>query len=110
MKRLVLVSAALLGMSTSGAAQNYQIWGAGSYSCRTWTSDQSSRWQAYADAEWLWGFVSGMALSGTVGNPGGFTDAHGLTAWVTNYCATHPTEYIVSAARAFVRFTQRPRR
>jgi hypothetical protein len=84
----------------------YKVLGQGAESCGTWTAAHGDANQfvlAQGQDQWVVGFLSGVGWEAT-DDPAGYTDLGGVSAWVTNYCAAHPTYKIVNAAAAFVLF------
>jgi hypothetical protein len=105
MRRLLVASAALLVLSWPSATHAYTLMGVGSRSCGDWIADRRSNQFSVSDEEqWVLGFINGFGYSAVAGDPGGFTDANGVLAWMDKYCAAHTTENLADAAEAFVTF------
>ncbi len=96
--------ALLLGVvSASCSVQAYTIIGTGVSSCGEWTSVRRNPYssvQANTDGEWILAFIAGEAYQAG-GDPLNGTDADGVWAWIDNYCAIHPLDAQVEAAKAF---------
>ena len=80
-----------------------------SKSCGSWLeakreADTLDRWIGLATLEsWIFGFISGAAIYGDLGDPLGRTDYNGVIYWITTYCQSRPADRLVSAARAFIK-------
>jgi hypothetical protein len=108
----------LMAASWSGAyATSFTELGAGEVSCRAWTtdheqSDQQSRYNAVQEEQWVVGFLTGVAATKAGeavtydrgSDPLAGIDWDGVMKWISNCCATRPTNSIDSAAENFVLF------
>ena len=81
------------------------VTGTGTLSCGSWTAARRlNRAQAHLDQQWIEGFLTGV---GWANSGGGFQplttvpDREAISAWVDNYCATHPVVPIATAAAEF---------
>lgn len=105
----------LLSVSSAfGGTGQFTVLGVGSASCGNWTQSRALERTVRAispnlpttNAEgWLLGFITGVGWVGPT-DPGAYTDAVGVAGWVDNYCQAHPTDQIVDAAKAFLKFVQ----
>lgn len=93
-------------MVTLGHTANaYMIIGTGTMSCGELGAARRNPYssaQATTNGEWILAFIAGEAYQGGA-DPLAGTDADGVWAWIDNYCATHPLDEQVDAARAFYR-------
>jgi hypothetical protein len=108
MKKLGFLALSLICFSAPAFAYTYDLRGAGTGSCGTWTSDRAEgadSSDALQDGEWVLGFVSGFEDEEGYSKNENFkitTDYQGIYGWIDNYCRTNPTETISDAAEAFV--------
>jgi hypothetical protein len=87
-----------LAVAATGAAwAGLMVYGFGSNSCGDWTLERSFRIGHLVAEQWLDGYLSGSdnetghdLLNGT--------DATAATAWVDNYCHSHPLDMVANAA------------
>jgi hypothetical protein len=83
-------------------AQNVTTLGSGR-SCGTWTMTKPGSLGWVEQGAWMFGFLSGAV---TYGNPPGDplhnVDADAILAWVSSYCATHPLDHFIDAAKALM--------
>jgi hypothetical protein len=88
--------------SNPARSESYAVWGAGSRSCGSWTSDRKEQgWSAIADLSWVDGFITAMNYSSPrVNGASHKIDGDAIAAWIDNYCSMHPLEPISSAAEA----------
>jgi hypothetical protein len=113
MKLALVLGTLILLWCASGSAQpmGYQITGAGTVSCGTWTADRRypNSVPALQDAQWVLGFLSGIGFledadkNGEI-NPLRGVNAEAVWAWIDNYCHGNPLDLVVEAAVAFSRF------
>jgi hypothetical protein len=111
----------LMAGSCSGAyAASFTEMGAGEVSCEAWTtdheqSDQQSRYKAVQEEQWVVGFLTGAAATKAGeavtydrgSDPLAGIDWDGVMKWISNYCASRPTNSIDSATENFVLFRKR---
>ncbi len=114
----------LMAGSCNGAyAASFTEMGAGEVSCGTWTTDheqshQQSRYNAVQEEQWVVGFLTGVAATKAEeavtydrgSDPLAGIDWDGVMKWISNYCATRPTNSIDTAAENFVLFRKRSAR
>jgi hypothetical protein len=108
--RFVLHAALTTALMTSsaGAEGTYTVRGAGISDCASWTADQHDvnpdhLVRIVGSAHWILGFLSGVGYAGQGKmDPLRGSDSDAATSWISNYCATHPRERILDAAKAFV--------
>jgi hypothetical protein len=97
---IAAILAALISPSASAQLQKQlSIYGAGSQSCGTWSTDTRFRGDRQS---WVLGFVSAYnfyAPGDTAVNP---PDNGAITGWMDSYCAAHPLESVVNAALALI--------
>jgi len=97
------------GSSNDGSA-NFVIRGAGGYPCGQWVHDHESsgrdaRKLAQIDEAWLSGFLTGYNKWGGGGREDVLDNSEDIseaTSWVTNYCETHSSDSIQTAASALI--------
>lgn len=98
----VLSAAALLIVvipKTSALAQRPQpaAYGAGANSCGDWLKHRKDAVHT-SHEQWILGYLTGLQDEGMVMAK---TDAAAATAWMDKFCAEHPQDTILQAARAF---------
>ena len=78
--------------------------GQGATSCGAWTEERrSSPLVAMGTVSWLLGFVSAYnAYVAKDGRVQGDADPDALTAWLDNYCISHPLDDIDTATRVLI--------
>lgn len=82
----------------------YTVYGFGTQSCGRWTQERRSADQyvklTRAGLEsWAMGFISGAGYAGeTMRN----SDADAMLAWMDNYCAANPLDYVSTAAEHLI--------
>lgn len=84
----------------------YTAMGSGTSSCGQWQADRrnTTSVNSLIKQAWVVGFLSGVGYIGASGdNPLDGTDLEGVTAWIDNYCTSHPLEMIAGAAAAFTK-------
>ena len=88
-----------------GDGDKVGVLGNGNGSCGSWTRDKSLN---PVQRAWVFGYVTASSQwllppeRGVMRNLAEGTDADGVSAWVDNYCSSHPLETIYSAAEALV--------
>ena len=104
--RIAVAAVMLLGLivqqGSSLAAQSgtFRAYGATGKSCGVWTMALDDQRVVYE--WWVLGFISGADYSRS-GPMMGETDAPGVNAWITQYCADHPLDTMAKAAIELVR-------
>ena len=80
------------------------VLGPGNSSCGAWTQDHANpSGLSYGEDFWVQGFLSAVNEYGTgVSNITNGTDAFGVSAWISNYCAANPLKSISEAADMLV--------
>src|SRR3954452_595309 len=87
----------------SPPAESWKAFGVAYTKCDAWTSDRRDPkgYPAMAKLAWLGGFLSGLNLDSWAEGDGSLTMGSTLeemTAWIDNYCASHPEEFLGIAA------------
>jgi hypothetical protein len=88
-----------LMLTSANAASNTTVLGAGAVSCGTWLEHRRDDHDSEFLVSWVLGYIS--ALNQTISyshNLTRGTDTGGITAWVDNYCATHPLDSLAAAS------------
>jgi hypothetical protein len=101
--RFLLPAALAVALMIGHSASAYDLIGAGTASCATWTAHRSPKGD-FQDEAWILGFLSGVGYMGSheTVDPLHGVDAEAVVAWVDRYCRTHPLEMVVGAGSAFV--------
>ena len=101
MKAVILLIAAALLPTEATAQQVFDIFSPGGDSCGTWSTEQNlgSRYQRQT---WVLGFFSAYNVYSPEGEAVEPPDGKALVAWIDNYCATHPLDFISAAAHKLV--------
>jgi hypothetical protein len=107
--RCVIIFAVMLGSfdATSSRAQTPTSFGLGTLSCRDYLGYRARRDPKSTEATqdsivWVQGFVAAMAtLSKNIRIGLSRVDGTGTTAWVDDFCRTHPGEDLAAAAFRF---------
>ena len=91
-----------VALATHAEARDYTIIGTGLRSCGAWTTERKDFHSSVhlLFEQWVLGFIAGEAYQGAT-DPLDDTDADGVWAWIDNYCAIHPLDKQVQAAKAF---------
>lgn len=97
------------GSSNDGSA-GFVIRGAGGFPCGQWVLDHESsgrdaRALAQIDEAWVGGFLTGYNKWGGGGREdilGKSPDLSQAMRWITDYCETHPSDSIQTAASALI--------
>jgi hypothetical protein len=102
----ICAAVAILCSIGSGAALAYHQVGAGVDRCRRWTADRRDVTgpAALQDEQWVLGFLTGVGFAGSEqDDPLNGVTAETVWTWVDLYCAQHPAEKFVQAARAYAK-------
>ena len=85
-------------------ATAFNVIGAGTASCGTWTMNRRypNSPAAVMAEQWVLGFLAGVAFGGAASDdPLGGLDLGAVDGWMDNYCSSHPLVHIFDAAVAF---------
>ncbi len=104
--KIIPVCVMMIALYSLGAGQAlaYHEVGAGVDTCASWTSDRQTPGGAPAlqDEQWVLGFLTGIGFAGPdQDDPLNGMDAQGVWEWIDSYCKQHPSDKMVTAARAF---------
>ena len=95
--QMMILATALISVSGHSAS----VMGAGTKSCGAWTNDMKEEGvDKYLQAQWLLGYVSGVASMVTEADIIKERDAHGLARWMDIYCKDNPLALIQNGADA----------
>lgn len=97
----ILTAGLMTGAAEAGEGGTHTLAGEGILSCGTWTKVRRDRREGL-DAQWILGFLSGVAHYDGSLDPMHGVDAEGVFGWIDNYCRAHPIEQIVTASAAFI--------
>jgi len=99
----VFLTVMAMAICSPAHGQEYQSRGIGEVSCAVWTSHRRANSEVEgALVAWVLGWLSSASYHGSqdllVGH-----DNDALEAWLDNYCAAHPLEYVADATIALER-------
>ena len=96
-----VVFAMWIAISVTGA-RAAEIIGHGTYSCGEWISDhQRQNADALADDAWVAGYLSAFNVYYD-NDPTALNDYGGRTAWMNDYCRSHPLDQIIDATNKLI--------
>ncbi len=104
-KRTIVVALVVLGLTLQSSAPSAQlkifvVYGPADVSCGQFTSALGTRRATYE--WWALGFLSGVGWTRAGEVRLKDTDSEGAIAWVAKYCAEHPLDMVVDAAKSLV--------
>ena len=99
MKTNVIVILAMVLSATALDAQAVEI--LGFKSCGKWVQDRTENsWPALINRNWLFGYISGLAVAKSKDFLGSRPDVASLELWVDNYCRSNPLNNLDAAGNA----------
>jgi hypothetical protein len=105
-KRAVLVSATLLGLTMEVAAQDLPVLGQGNLSCSSWSERRAGdAVDAATMIAWVLGYMTAYNHYGAdhKGDVSGGQPTEELAKWIDGYCRMNPTDSFYNASAAIIR-------